>query len=145
MKEIEVIQEIRKFNRNYVRSIGVLQKTFLNSDYSLTEGQILFLVKQEGKTTATAINKVLNLDEGYLSRIIKNLISNSLLTKERSLADKRFFEIKLTQKGIKEQQKIDELSSTSIQSIINHLSATEQEELANAFKRIMVLLYQKKK
>ncbi|MAO36549.1 MAG: GCN5 family acetyltransferase, partial [Zunongwangia sp.] len=68
MNEIEIIHSIRKFNRNYVRSIGLLEKSFLNTGYSLTESHILYIVKEQGKTTATEINKVLNLDEGYLSR-----------------------------------------------------------------------------
>ncbi len=141
MKEIEIIKRIRKFNRSYVRSIGLLEKTFLNTDYSLTESQVIFLVKEQGKTTATAINKVLKLDEGYLSRIIKKLISNSLLTKEQSKTDKRCYEIMLTTIGIREQQKLDELSSDSIQTIISHLSESEQLELASSFDKIMKLLY----
>ncbi|WP_268223747.1 MarR family winged helix-turn-helix transcriptional regulator [Sinomicrobium oceani] len=141
MKEIEVISEIRKFNRSYVRSIGLLQKTFLDTNYSLTESQVIFLVKEQGKTTATAINKVLQLDEGYLSRIIKKLISDSLLIKEQSQADKRCFEIMLSPKGIEEQRKMDKLSSESVRAIISHLSETEQQELAGSFQRIMALLY----
>lgn len=142
MKEIEIIHSIRKFNRNYVRSIGLLEKTFLNTGYSLTESHILYIVKEEGKTTATDINKVLHLDEGYLSRIIKKLISNSILIKEKSQADKRVFKISLTEKGIKEQQKLDELSSCSIAGIISHLSQGQQEELAQSFNKIMRLLYE---
>lgn len=141
MKEIEIIHSIRKFNRNYVRSIGLLEKSFLNTGYSLTESHILYIVKEQGKTTATEINKVLNLDEGYLSRIIKKLISNSILTKEKSKDDKRVFKISLTEKGIKEQQKLDDLSSDSVAGIISHLSLPEQEELAHSFNKIMGLLY----
>ncbi|MBC9797256.1 MarR family winged helix-turn-helix transcriptional regulator [Sinomicrobium weinanense] len=143
MNEEEIIHKIRKFNRSYVRSIGLLEKKLLNSDYSLTESQILYLVNDQKKTTATEINKILKLDEGYLSRIIKKLISKSLLTKEQSFSDKRIFEIRLTEKGLKEQQKLDTLSSDSIRSIIAHLNKSDQSELANLFNRIMTLLYKK--
>ncbi|MGS2741835.1 MarR family winged helix-turn-helix transcriptional regulator [Sinomicrobium sp. M5D2P17] len=142
MDEMEIIHTIRKFNRNYVRSIGLLEKTLLNTDYSLTESQILFIVNEQKKTTATDINKVLKLDEGYLSRIIKKLISKSLLTKEQSSSDKRCFEIKLTEKGLKEQQKLDELSSDSVRSVISPLNPSDQTELAGLFKRIIILLYE---
>lgn len=141
MDEIEIIHTIRNFNRNYVRSIGLLEKTMLNSDYSLTESQILFIVNQHKVTTATDINKILKLDEGYLSRIIKKLTSKSLITKEQSLIDKRSYEIKLTKKGVKEQQKLDQLSTDSVRSVITKLSEIEKQELAHLFQRLMSLLY----
>ena len=144
MNEMDIIHTIRAFNRNYVRSIGLLEKTMLNSDYSLTESQILFIVNQQKVTTATHINKLLKLDEGYLSRIIKKLISKSLLTKQQSPIDKRSFEIKMTSKGLVEQQKLDQLSTESVRSVIASLSAAEKQELAQLFERLMRLLYQDK-
>ena len=138
---MEIIHTIRAFNRNYVRSIGLLQKTMLNSDYSLTESQILFIVHEQKTTTATEINKILKLDEGYLSRIIKKLISKSLLTKEQSPIDKRCYEIKMTDKGIEEQQKLDDLSTASVRILISSLPSSDKIELAHLFKRIMKMLY----
>lgn len=144
MNEMEIIHTIRTFNRNYVRSIGLLQKTMLNSDYSLTESQILFIVHEQKITTATEINKILKLDEGYLSRIIKRLISKSLLTKQQSPIDKRFYEIKMTDKGLKEQKKLDDLSTESVRSLISSLPSSDKIELAHLFKKIMNMLYKDK-
>lgn len=144
MDEMEIIHTIRAFNRNYVRSIGLLEKTMLNSDYSLTESQILFIVHQQKKTTATDINKILNLDEGYLSRIIKKLISKSLLTKKQSAVDKRCYEIMMTKKGIKVQEKLDQLSTESVRRVISTLAVEDRTELALLFNRIMNMLYKDK-
>lgn len=141
---MEIIHTIRAFNRNYVRSIGLLEKTMLNSDYSLTESQILYIVHEQKITTATDINKILKLDEGYLSRIIKKLISKSLLTKQQSPVDKRCFEIKMTNKGLKEQQKLDHLSTESVRIVISTLPPSDKIELAHLFKRIMTMLYEDK-
>lgn len=141
MNQEEIIDKIRAFNRNYVRSIGLLERTVLNSNYSLTESHILHLINSHEKTTATQINKTLKLDEGYLSRVIKKLISKSLLIKEQSSSDKRIFEIKLSEKGQKEFQKIDKLSSESIRAITADLSPSEKLELASLFDRAMTLLY----
>ena len=143
MGEDDIIFKIRDFNRKYVRSIGLLEKTVLNSDYSLTEGHILHIVSEQEKTTATEINKKLKLDEGYLSRIIKKLISNSLLSKKQSTSDKRIFEIMLTEKGQIEYDKIDRLSSDSIRLIIEDLNQSEKLELAGLFERAMDLLFKK--
>ena len=72
----KIVHQIRNFNRNYVRTIGLLENTILNSGYSLTEAHILNEVISQPDSTATIINKELKLDEGYLSRVIKRLISN---------------------------------------------------------------------
>ena len=116
----------------------------LNSDYSLTESQILFIVNEHKITTATEINKILKLDEGYLSRIIKRLISKSLLTKQQSPIDKRCYEIKMTDKGLKEQKKLDDLSTESVRAVIASLPSSDKIELAHLFKKIMNMLYEDK-
>jgi len=58
--------------------------------------------------------------------------------------DKRSFEIKMTSKGLVEQQKLDQLSTESVRSVIASLSAAEKQELAQLFERLMRLLYQDK-
>lgn len=141
MSESDVISKIREFNRKYVRSIGLLERTVLNSNCSLTESHILYIINKQRKTTATEINKILKLDEGYLSRVIKKMISKSLLIKEQSSSDKRSFEIKFTEKGQIEFLKIDKLSSESIREITADLSPSEKLELVSLFDRAMSLLY----
>lgn len=136
----EIISRIRAFNRYYVRIIGLLENSILNSGYSLTEAHILNVVNSQPDSTATSINKELNLDEGYLSRVIKKLITKSLIKKEQSSLDKRVFVINLTDKGEREYQKLDKLSSKLVESNIAHLNREEKLELADLMDRAMVML-----
>jgi DNA-binding MarR family transcriptional regulator len=136
----QIINKIRSFNRNYVRTIGLLENTILNSGYSLTEAHILNEVSSQPDSTATSINKELKLDEGYLSRVIKSLISKSLITKKQSLTDKRVFVINPTDKGKSEYQKLDILSSQMVISNIDHLNQVEQLELVDLLDRVQLLL-----
>jgi DNA-binding MarR family transcriptional regulator len=123
-----------------VRTIGLLENTILNSGYSLTEAHILNEVSSQPDSTATSINKELKLDEGYLSRVIKSLISKSLITKKQSLTDKRVFVINPTDKGKSEYQKLDILSSQMVISNIDHLNQVEQLELVDLLDRVQLLL-----
>jgi len=136
----ENVEQIRAFNRFFVRSIGILENTILNSGYSLTEAHILNLVNANIDSTATSLNKELNLDEGYLSRVIKKLISKDLITKKQSEFDKRVFVVNATNKGKREYQKLDNLSSDMVKSNISHLSQNEQLELIELLKRVEILM-----
>jgi DNA-binding MarR family transcriptional regulator len=134
------VDEVRSFNRFFVRTIGVLDNTILNSGYSLTEAHILNLVNSNIDSTATTINKELNLDEGYLSRVIKKLVSKGLITKKQSEFDKRVFVVNSTNKGKIEYQKLDNLSSDMVKSNIKHLNQNEQLELIDLLKRVEILM-----
>lgn len=136
----KIVNRIRTFNRYYVRTIGLLEKTILNSGYSLTEAHILNVVTSQEDSTATSINKELKLDEGYLSRVIKALISKSLITKKQSPSDKRVFIINPTDKGKSEYKKLDNLSSDMVKSNVAHLSQDDQLELADLLDRAKKLL-----
>jgi len=136
----KIVHQIRNFNRNYVRTIGLLENTILNSGYSLTEAHILNEVISQPDSTATIINKELKLDEGYLSRVIKRLISKSLITKKQSPTDKRVYVINPTDKGKTEYQKLDILSSKMVINNIDHLKQEEQLELVALLDRVQLLL-----
>ena len=136
----KIVHQIRSFNRNYVRTIGLLENTILNTGYSLTEAHILNEVTSQPNSTATSINKELKLDEGYLSRVIKRLISKSLITKKQSLTDKRVYVINPTDKGKTEYQKLDILSSKMVIANIDHLKQEEQLELVALLDRVQLLL-----
>lgn len=136
----EIVNRIRDFNRYYVRVIGLLDSSILNTGYSLTEAHVLNILYTHPGSTATFINKELNLDEGYLSRVIKKLIKKSLIIKEQSLLDKRAFMMNLSDKGKSEYLKLDYQSSSLVQTTIKHLSTDEKSELANLLDKAKLLL-----
>ncbi len=139
----EIINRIRAFNRYYVRIIGLLENSILNSGYSLVEAHILSTVYAQPNTTATHLNKELNLDEGYLSRVIKKMLRETLITKEQSTLDKRVYTINLTPKGKAQYQKLDRLSTELVASYIAHLNQDEKIELADLMDRAKFLLTKK--
>ena len=139
-REQEVIEKIRSFNRFYTDIIGLLDKHFLDSPFSLTEGRVLYEVQHTEDCTAKKIRENIRIDEGYLSRILNTFRKKGLITKSLSSDDKRLHIIKLTEKGQKEFASLNEHSDQLISRLIEKLSEEECQELLSITERIRHLL-----
>ena len=136
----EVINQIRSFNRFYTGVIGLLDQHFLDSPFSLTEGRVLYEIRHIEDCTAKKIREKINIDEGYLSRILNTFRKKGLITKAPSSEDKRLHIIKLTETGQKEFASLNDNSDQVISSLIANLSEEECQELLSITERIRQLL-----
>src|ERR1700685_1392177 len=66
------VEAMRRFSRFYTRKIGLLQEEFLGTDFSLTEGRVLYELAHKRESTAAAVGAALALDAGDLSRIMRS-------------------------------------------------------------------------
>ena len=76
MKKIDIVTEIRGFNRFYTNILGLLDKHILNSGYSLTEARVLFEISKTSRCTANQLCSALDVDRSYMSRMIKKFEKN---------------------------------------------------------------------
>jgi DNA-binding MarR family transcriptional regulator len=138
--EQEVTQKIRSFNRYYTNIIGLLDRHYLDSPFSLTEGRVLYEMYHTEDCTAKKIRANITIDEGYLSRIIDRFIRQGFIKKSPSPDDRRLYIIVLTEKGKREFLKLNDNSDKLICSIIAKLSQTEREELVDMMGRLREML-----
>jgi DNA-binding MarR family transcriptional regulator len=136
----QVIEKIRSFNRYYTNVIGLLDRHYLDSPFSLTEGRVLYEIKQIDKCSAKKIREKISIDEGYLSRIIDKFIQKGLITKIPSPDDRRLHIIRLTEKGQNEFASLNEHSDKLIFQIIEKLSESQRTELALMMEKIQTFL-----
>ena len=81
LHETQRIAAVRAFNRFYTQKLGVLQNSWLDSPFSLTEARVLYEIRQRGRATATEIGRDLGLDAGYLSRMLRRFHKGGLIRK----------------------------------------------------------------
>ena len=140
MRNSKAIQEIRTFNRFYTNIIGVIDRRILHSPYSLTEARVLFEIFHDSSCTARKIKNLVQVDEGYLSRTIDKLIKQGLITRKQSRSDGRVLILSLSKKGEREFLNINREAEAAVESMIEHLSPDEVNEILASMRRIRELL-----
>lgn len=132
--------KIRSFNRFYTAHLDILSQHYLDSEYSLTEIRILYEISEGKIITAQKITEILNLDKGYLSRILKRFLKENLIVKIASDEDKRAFNIKLTDSGNELLSILNTKSENKIDGKIEKLNSSEKEILVNSMHTVRNLL-----
>jgi DNA-binding MarR family transcriptional regulator/GNAT superfamily N-acetyltransferase len=135
------IATARRFNRFYTRQIGVLRKNFLDSPYSLGEARVLYeIARGNGSTTASDIGRALDLDAGYLSRLLRNFEKRGLIRRTASANDARQSHLALTARGQKAFAPLERRSQRDVGTMLGRLSADDQSRLIAAMNTIEALL-----
>ena len=136
----DTINSLREFNRFYTKIIGVINNHILESKYSLTEVRVMFEIYHNSQITARQIKEIVEVDEGYLSRIIKKLVKQHIIKREKSKTDSRISTLELSKFGEETFLILNQNSSDSIAKLIRHLNLNEQAELIANFQKIKTLL-----
>ncbi|MBO0716164.1 MAG: MarR family transcriptional regulator, partial [Rhizobiales bacterium] len=126
------IAAVRRFNRYYTRQIGVLRKTFLDSPYSLAEARVLYEIASHRAPTASDIARHLDLDPGYLSRVLRNFEKRGLIRRETSPKDGRQSHLTLTPRGKKSFVPLDARSQRDTAAMLGKLAPADQARLVAA-------------
>lgn len=131
----------RRFNRFYTRQIGVLRRNFLGSPYSLAEARVLYeIMRGKGAATATGIGRALDLDAGYLSRVLRTFEKRGLVRRTASPHDARQSHLALTARGRAAYAPLEARSQRDIGAMLGKLSPDEQARLIAAMNTIETLL-----
>ncbi len=133
-------EAVRYFNRFYTRQIGVLHEHLLASEFSLTEVRILYELAHRPALSTSDLCRELNLDAGYVSRVISGFEKKGLIAKTRSAADARVGLLELTDAGRAAFAPLNEASRNEIIAILKQLSEPAQAQLVNAMNEIQNLL-----
>ncbi len=134
------VDAVRRFNRFYTRRIGVLEERLLGSRFSLTEARVIFELAHHPGTTATRLGNDLDLDAGYLSRLLAGFEEQSLLRRVPDPGDGRASLLSLTERGESTFARLDARSRQEIRTMLVELPPRSQARLLGAIATIEALL-----
>ena len=134
------IDAVRRFNRFYTRRIGALQPQVLGGPYSLPQARVLYELGQRGECTASELGAELDLDLGYLSRLLQGLKRSGLVQGEAAKEDARRVRLALSARGRKTYQQLDSRSRDEVGAMLGKLAAPEQERLVGALHAVESVL-----
>ncbi len=131
---------VRRFARFYTRRIGLLDEGLLDSPFSLSQARVLYELAQQREATATALASALDIDHGYLSRILRGFEERDLIVRRRDKSDGRQVVISLTTKGHKAFASLDHRSQRETGGLLKHLDDAEQVRVVTAMETIERLI-----
>jgi DNA-binding MarR family transcriptional regulator/GNAT superfamily N-acetyltransferase len=134
------VAAVRAFNRLYTNVIGVLRGSYLGSPYSLTEARLLFELGQRDRTEVSALRRGLDIDGGYLSRVLSRFETTGLIIREKSGTDARRQVITLTPAGRALQQSLDSRAGEEIGGLLASLGEDGQRRLVASMREITRVL-----
>jgi DNA-binding MarR family transcriptional regulator/GNAT superfamily N-acetyltransferase len=134
------VAAVRAFNRFYTNMIGLLHGKYLDTPYSLTEARILFELAQRDASEATNLRRTVDIDPGYLSRILARFESDGLITRQRSAADGRRQLISLTADGGSVVSGLDARSAEQTRDMLAAVHGDDRSRLLDAMRVITDVL-----
>jgi DNA-binding MarR family transcriptional regulator/GNAT superfamily N-acetyltransferase len=130
------IAAVRQFNRFYTKHIGVLREGHLDSPFSLTEVRVLYELAHQDASTATDLARELEIDPGYLSRILRKFEQRGLIEKTRSESDARQTHLRLSDDGRTAFADLNTRADDEIASLVGRVAEHERGRLTGAMQLI---------
>ncbi len=134
-----MVSQVRRFNRIVTQRVGALNDRFLARDRSLGEARLLWEIGTEGRDVRS-LRAQLELDSGYLSRLLRSLESAGLVTVGDKDSDKRIRIARLTRKGRAERAVLERRADELAASLLAPLGATQRARLVAAMADVERLL-----
>jgi DNA-binding MarR family transcriptional regulator/GNAT superfamily N-acetyltransferase len=114
----QIVPRIRAFNRDFSQLMGLLDPHYMGSDMSLVEARVLYEIRESQPALARDIAATLNLDPGYLSRIVARLVKRGWI--ERGTGeDARQRPLSLTSLGEQNYLKLDQVTAAETAKMIS--------------------------
>ena len=138
------VASFRQFNRKYTRFLGTLNNRYLQTDFSLAEGRVLYELATGTNLQAKEIAATLGLDAGYLSRILTKFKKTGLVTRTTSRDDGRASNLLITERGRAVVRTLNLRAGKQAAAVLKKLSAHERAEFSRALNTVEQIVLEPK-
>jgi len=135
----EMVGQVRRFNRAVTQRAGALDDAFLSRGRPLGQARVLWEAGPDG-CDVRELRARLDLDSGYLSRLLRSLERDGLVAVQRSGTDGRVRTARLTTRGAAERDVLDQRSDAAAVAILEPLSPGQRARLITAMAEVERLL-----
>jgi DNA-binding MarR family transcriptional regulator/N-acetylglutamate synthase-like GNAT family acetyltransferase len=135
----DLIGPVRKFHRTVTQRIGGLSEEYLARPRTLGASRVLWEIG-DGGADVRAIRARLGLDSGYLSRLLRGLEAERLVTIRPARDDHRVRVVRLTEAGRTERAELDRRSDELARSLLAPLNDQQRTRLVEAMATVERLL-----
>lgn len=136
----DIVSDVRQFNRFYTGVLGLLDRTILDSGFSLSEARVIYELNACGPCMAKELTDRLGIDKSYLSRMLGRLVKFGLVGKLPSPGDGRASDLALTETGIETVRELNVKSDQQIGRLLYVLTAAQRMEIRAAMETIQLQL-----
>jgi DNA-binding MarR family transcriptional regulator/N-acetylglutamate synthase-like GNAT family acetyltransferase len=133
------VEQVRSFNRVVAQRVGALHDRYLARDRPLGASRLLWEIG-DGGVDVRHLRDVLDLDSGYLSRLLRSLEDEGLVVVEPRPDDARIRTVRLTPAGTAEWHLLDRRSDELAATMVAPLNGDQQERLLRAMHDVESLL-----
>ncbi|KNB50517.1 bifunctional helix-turn-helix transcriptional regulator/GNAT family N-acetyltransferase [Streptomyces caatingaensis] len=138
-REAGQIARVRRFNRTVTERVGVLHDHYLGRDRPVGEARLLWEIGDEGRDVR-GLRDRLGLDSGYVSRLLRSLEADGLVTVGTAPGDRRVRTVRLTEAGRAERAALDTRSDALAGSLLRPLNPAQRARLVTAMAEVERLL-----
>ncbi|MCX3287655.1 helix-turn-helix domain-containing GNAT family N-acetyltransferase [Streptomyces sp. NEAU-H22] len=136
----EQVEQVRRFNRTVAERVGVLHDRYLGGARPYGQARLLWQIGDGGTHDLRGVRERLGLDSGYVSRLLRALERDGLVTVEPHPDDRRVRTVRLTEAGRRERALLDDRSDALAASLLDPLDARQRERLTSAMAEVERLL-----
>lgn len=122
---------LRRFNRAWSQRIGVLEESYLGQGRSLGASRLLFEIGPSG-AGVLELRRRLGLDSGYLSRLMRTLENDELVTVRADQGDRRRRVAVPTTKGRRAIERLERRSEDRALELVAPLGPSQRRRLDEA-------------
>jgi DNA-binding MarR family transcriptional regulator/ribosomal protein S18 acetylase RimI-like enzyme len=136
---VDTVAIVRQFNRTVTQRIGVLEDSYLSRSRPIGQARLLWEIGAH-RAEIRELRGRLDLDSGYLSRLLRALEADGLVAVEPGPADRRVRTVRLTDAGLAERAELDLRSDALVADILAPLNDRQRGRLAEAMADVERLL-----
>jgi DNA-binding MarR family transcriptional regulator/GNAT superfamily N-acetyltransferase len=137
--DARAVARVRRFNRTVTQRLGVLEETYLSLARPIGQARLLWEIGPDG-AEVRALRTRLDLDSGYLSRLLRALESDGLVVVAADPGDRRVRTVRLTSAGIAERAELDRRSDELAAGMLAPLDERQRDRLGAAMADVERLL-----